>query len=223
VLSWLLLGGKCRGCKTPISGLYPVVELLTGALFLLCYLQFDLTVKTAKWAALCALLLVLTITDLRERILPDKVNLTGAILGMAFAVATPLGDGTALWLATRWFAFPPPVAILSVCDALLGAAAGYGFLWVVSEGYFRLRGREGMGLGDVKMMGMVGTFMGLKATLLVIMAGALLGSLIGTSFILLRRKGSDYELPFGTFLGGAALLVIFFGGRVLNWYLAGLQ
>ena len=223
VLSWLLLGGKCRGCKTSISALYPAVELLTGGLFLACYLHFNLTQEAAKWAALCALLLVLTITDLRERILPDKVNLTGAIMGIIFAAAVPLGDGTALWLATRWFPFPPPSMALSVCDALLGAAAGFGFLWIVSEGYFRLRGREGMGLGDVKMMGMVGTFMGLKATLLVIMAGALLGSVIGTLFILLRRKGSDYELPFGTFLGGAAVLVIFFGGRVLSWYFAGLQ
>jgi leader peptidase (prepilin peptidase)/N-methyltransferase len=235
VLSWLLLGGKCRGCKTPISRQYPAVEMLTGGLFLACYLAFgpraeafDGTALGAwlvvvKWAAFSALVVVLTITDLRERLLPDKVNLTGAVMGLAFALAVPVGDGTALLLARRWFAFPPPAPALSFADALLGAAAGYGFLWIVSEGYFRLRGREGMGLGDVKMMGMVGTFAGLKGTLLTILVGALLGSLIGTAFMLVRRKDSDYELPFGTFLGVAALLVVFFGGRALGWYFARLR
>lgn len=223
VLSWLLLGGKCRGCKTPISPLYPAVEMLTGGLFLACYFAFGLTVETVKWASLCALLVVLTITDLRERLLPDKVNLAGAVIGLAFAAFVPMRDGTAQLLASRFFAFPPPAVALSLLDALLGAAAGFGFLWIVSEGYFRLRGREGMGLGDVKMMGMVGTFAGLKATLLTILAGALLGSVIGTLFMLMRRKGSDYELPFGTFLGAAALLVIFFGGPALDWYFAALR
>lgn len=223
VLSWALLGGKCRGCKTPISPLYPAVELLNGLLFLACYFAFGLTTEMAKWAVLCALLVVLMVTDMRERILPDKVNLTGAVIGLVFSLLTPVADGSAMALAARWFAFPPPAAVLSFADALLGAAAGYGFLWIVSEGYFRLRGREGMGLGDVKLMGMVGTFMGLKATLLTILAGALLGSVIGTSFMLMRRKDSQYELPFGTFLGAAALLVVFFGRPVLKWYFAGLR
>ncbi len=223
VLSWLLLGGNCRACKTPISVLYPAVEFLTGALFLACYLAFGPSVRAAKWGALSALLVVLTITDLRERILPDKVNLTGAVLGLVFAAVVPVDDGTALALATRLFAFPPPAPALSITDALLGAAAGYGFLWIVSEGYFRLRGREGMGLGDVKMMGMIGTFAGLKATLLTILSGALLGTVIGSTFLLLRRKGSDYELPFGTFLGAAAVLTIFFGERILRWYFTALR
>ena len=95
---------------------------------------------------------------------------------------------------------------------------GSGLLWLVSEAYFRLRGREGMGLGDVKMMLMAGAFLGAKRTLLTIFAGSLLGSVLGIAFILARRKGSDYELPFGTFLGMAALLVVFFGTPVVNWY-----
>ena len=223
VLSWALLGGKCRSCKTRISTLYPAVELLTGALFLACYLAFGLTIEAAKWSVLCAVLVVLMVTDLRERMLPDKANLTGAVIGLAFSLLTPIGDGSAQALAGRWFAFPPPWQALSFADALLGGAAGYGFLWIVSEGYFRLRGREGMALGDVKMMGMVGTFMGPKATLLTILAGALLGSVIGTAFMMLRRKDSQYELPFGTFLGAAALLVVFFGRPVLGWYFAGLR
>ena len=110
--------------------------------------------------------------------------------------------------------------MLSFLDALLGGALGSGLLWLVSEAYFRLREHEGMGLGDVKMMLMAGAFLGTKRTLLTIFAGSVLGSVLGVAFILARRKGSDYELPFGSFLGMAALLVVFFGTPVMNWYLS---
>src|SRR5580704_7496455 len=167
VLSWLLLGGKCRGCKTEISWMYPVVELLTG---------------------------------------------------LIFSLFTKPMDGTALWIANHLFEYPPPAPVLSLVDALLGAAVGSGLLWLVSEAYFKLRGREGMGLGDVKMMLMAGAFLGAKRTLLTILAGSLLGSVLGVAIILARRKDADYELPFGTFLGAGALLVVFFGTPLVNWY-----
>jgi len=108
--------------------------------------------------------------------------------------------------------------VLSFADAVFGAAIGSGLLWLVSEAYFRLRGREGMGLGDVKMMGMVGAFLGVKRTLLTVLFGSLLGSVIGIVIISVSRKGRDYELPFGAFLGLGALLVIYFGTPLLNWY-----
>lgn len=218
VLSWVLLGARCRSCKAKISPLYPVVELLTGLLFAGCYLVFGLTVVGLKWAIFAALVVVLTITDLRERLLPDKVNFTGLGLGLALSFLTRPVDGTAAWLADRMFDFPPPTPVLSFADALLGAAAGGGLLWIVAEGYFRLRGREGMGLGDVKMMAMAGAFLGLKRTLLTILAGSLLGSVLGLLFMLLWSKGRDYELPFGSFLGAGALLVVFFGAPALSWY-----
>ncbi len=218
LVSWLLLGGKCRSCKAGISPLYPAVELITGLLFLGCYLAFDLTPEAAKWAVFAALLVALTITDARERILPDKVNFAGLGIGLVFSLFTRPIDGTALWLANRTFEFPPPVPVLSFADAILGAAAGSGLLWVVAEGYFRLRGREGMGLGDVKMMAMAGAFLGVKRTLLTILAGSLLGSAIGLILIAASGKGRDYELPFGTFLGASALLVVFFGTPALHWY-----
>ncbi len=218
VVSWLVLRGRCRNCKARISPLYPAVELLTGLLFLGCYFAFGLAVEALKWAIFAALLVVLTITDVRQRILPDKVNYFGLGVGLLLSFLTRPVDGTALWLANRVFAFPPPAPVLSFADAVLGAAAGSGLLWVVAEGYFRLRGREGMGLGDVKMMAMAGAFLGLKRTLLTILAGSLLGSLIGLLFIALFHKGRDYELPFGTFLGAGALLVIFFGTPALEWY-----
>jgi leader peptidase (prepilin peptidase)/N-methyltransferase len=169
-------------------------------------------------AVFSAIMIVLVFTDLRERLLPDVVNYTGLGLGLALSIFSKPTDGTAQWLANRMFEFPPPAPVLSFVDAVLGAALGSALLWGVSEAYFKLRGREGMGLGDVKMMLMAGAFLGVKRTLLTIFAGSLLGSLLGIAFILARRKGSDYELPFGTFLGMAALLVVFFGTPVVNWY-----
>jgi leader peptidase (prepilin peptidase)/N-methyltransferase len=218
VLSWIFLGGKCRNCKTRISAMYPAVELLTGLLFLGCYLVFGPTADALKWAVFAALLVVLTITDLRERLLPDEVNFFGLGAGLLFSLFTKSLDGTALWLANRWFDFPPPSIVLSFADAVLGAAAGSGLLWIVAEGYFRLRGREGMGLGDVKMMAAVGAFLGLKRTMLTVLLGSLLGSVIGILLIAISKKGRDYELPFGTFLGAGALLVVFFGTPALHWY-----
>ena len=218
VVSWLLLGGKCRNCKAKISAMYPLVELLTGLLFLACYFAFGLRLDALKWALFAALLVVLTITDLRERILPNEVNFFGLGLGLLLSFFTPPIDGTAQWIANRSFDFPPPRPVLSFVDALVGAAVGSGMLWLVAEGYFRLRGREGMGLGDVKMMAAVGAFLGLKRTLMTVLAGSLLGSVIGIGLIALLKKGRDYELPFGTFLGAGALLVLFFGTSALQWY-----
>ncbi len=218
VLSYVILRGKCRGCGARISLLYPVVELLTGLLFLACFATFGLTLEAAKWAAFCSLLVVLIFTDLCERLLPDAVNFLGLGIGIAFSLVVNSADGTALWLSRRLFEFSPPGPALSLADALFGAALGSGLLWVVAEGYFRLRGREGMGLGDVKMMAMAGAFLGPKRTVVTILAGSLLGSVLGLLFIVAWRKGSNYELPFGTFLGVAGLLVVFFGAPVLDWY-----
>lgn len=218
VVSWLVLAGRCRKCKGRISAMYPMVELATGLLFLACYLVFGLTAEALKWAIFAALLIVLTVTDLRERILPDKVNFAGLGLGLLLSLFTPPVDGTAPWLAKHLFAYPPPDAVLSFGDALIGAGVASGLLWLVAEGYFRARGREGMGLGDVKMMAMVGAFLGLQRALLTILLGSLLGSLIGIAVISIGRKGRDFELPFGTFLGAGAMLVVFFGSAALDWY-----
>ncbi|MHB8754510.1 MAG: prepilin peptidase [Candidatus Acidiferrales bacterium] len=218
VLSYLFLLGKCRACKTRISPIYPAVELLTGLLFLACYVVYGNSVETIKWAAFSAILVVLIFTDWRERLLPDTVNFAGLAIGLIISFFVRPEDGAALWIANHLFEFPPPAPVISFADALIGAAVGGGVLWLVGEGYFRLRGREGMGLGDVKMMLMAGAFLGLRRTLLTILLGSVLGAILGAIFILSSRKGSDYELPFGTFLGAAALLVIFFGTPVVTWY-----
>ncbi|HXZ21124.1 MAG TPA: prepilin peptidase [Candidatus Acidoferrales bacterium] len=244
VLSWLVLRGKCRNCRAPISVMYPVVEFLSGALFALCTAVFGMTLEAGKWAVFSALLLILSVTDLRVRLLPNKVNLTGAVLGLASSGIVPVGDGTSLWISSRLFSFPAPPAALSVADALIGALVGAAILWVFMEGYFRLRGREGMGLGDVKMMGMMGTFLGTKAAVLTIVAGAVLGSVLGGIQILVlylsgwkrsvaerahRRKlgtlrdlrcelTQRYQLPFGLFLAAGGLLAVFYGPPLLAWY-----
>jgi leader peptidase (prepilin peptidase) / N-methyltransferase len=218
VLSWLILRGRCRKCREPISAMYPAVELATGLLFLACYFAFGATLTGAKWALFAAIMVVLVVTDARERILPDKVNYLGLAAGIVISPFLHPVDGTAQWLSDRLFSFPPPLPVLAFADAALGVIAGGGLLWLVAEGYFRLRGHEGMGLGDVKMMAMAGAFLGLKRTLLTILLGSLLGSILGLIFILIFRKDRQYELPFGTFLGAGALLVVFFGTPMLNWY-----
>jgi leader peptidase (prepilin peptidase) / N-methyltransferase len=220
VISWVLLRGKCRACKAKISAMYPLVELLTAALFWACYYAFGLTTEAAKWAIFSALMIVLVFTDLRERILPDVVNYSGFVVGLLLSLVTKPSDGSALWIANHVFDFPPPAPVISLADALLGAAFGSGLLWLVAELYFRLREREGMGMGDVKMMLMAGAFLGLKRTMLTILAGSVLGSVLGMAFMVARRKGSGYELPFGSFLGIAAVLVMFFGTPLVNWYVS---
>ena len=218
VLSYVLLGGKCRACKAGISAMYPVVELCTAALFWACYRIFGLNAQSSKWTLFSALMMVLVATDLRERILPDVVNYTGLAAGLVFSVFVPPPDGSAFWIASRLFGHFLSPRTAGFADALLGAALGGGLLWLVSEAYFRLRKREGMGLGDVKMMLLVGAFLGVKRTMLTILVGSLLGSILGATFILARRKDAQYELPFGTFLGVAAVFVVFFGTPLLEWY-----
>ncbi|MGH9795359.1 MAG: prepilin peptidase [Candidatus Acidiferrales bacterium] len=218
VVSYLFLRGRCRSCRAAISLQYPAVELLSAFLFLACYTRFGLTPAGAKWAAFSAMMVVLVFTDIRERILPDLITLGGALLGLALSLFIAVGDGTALWMARRAFAFPPPWPALSLADALLGAALGSGGLWLVAEGYFRLREREGMGLGDVKMMALAGTFLGVKLTFLTLFVASLAGSVLGVLFVLIFRKDSTYELPFGVFLAVGALVSVFFGGEIVAWY-----
>jgi len=219
LLSYLLLGGKCRACKAKISAVYPAVELLTGLLFLACLSSFGISLAALKWTLFSCVMLVLVFTDIFDRILPDPVNYFGLGAGLLLSLFAAPADGIAAWLSGKIFAYPPPSPVLSFVDALLGGALGGGLLWLVGVAYLKWRSREGMGFGDVKMMAMAGAFLGPQRTFLTILVGSLLGSVLGLLFILLRRKDSDYELPFGTFLGVAALLVVFFGNPVLDWYL----
>jgi len=219
LFSYLLLRGRCRRCRAPISVQYPLVELLTGLALLMVYIRYDVSPEGLKAVLLAAALIVLIVTDLRERLLPDRVTFPGMAVGFLFALWVPVGDGLAALLA-RWLGASLPPLAISVGDALLGAALGAGILFGLGELWFRLRGVEAMGLGDVKMMAMVGLFLGPKLTMLTLLLGSLAGSILGSLFILLARKNTRYELPFGTFLGAAALVALFWGDQLVAAYLA---
>ena len=218
VLSYILLRGRCRNCRSRISPQYPLVELLTGLALVMVYYSFDLSVAGLKAALLASAMIALVFTDLHHRTLPDGITLPGIGVGLVFALWLPIEDNTAtlLW---RWVAgaYPPAVAA-SVVNALLGAALGAGILYGLGELWYRLRGVEAMGLGDVKMMAMVGVFLGPKLTTLTLLLGSLAGSLLGSLFILLARKDTKYELPFGSFLGVAALVALFWGETLIELY-----
>jgi leader peptidase (prepilin peptidase)/N-methyltransferase len=182
VLSWLILRGKCRGCKQPISPRYLAIELLTGLLFLGCYMHFGLTLATLKCIVLGYLLLGLIFTDAETKLLPDAMTLPGLALGILFSLVVPVND-----LASR--IIPGMVSpalrseiswrLWSLSDSLLGAAIGASFLYGAAAIYLRARGVEGMGFGDVKLMAMIGAFLGTKLTVLTIFAASLTGSLFG--------------------------------------------
>ena len=220
VLSYLWLRGRCRHCHSRISPFYPLIELLTGLTFLLVYHRWGISPPAVKAVLLASALIVLTFTDLRERLLPDRITFPGIAAGFLFALWLPLEDGTAA-LLLRLLGGPNLSAVLlSVADALLGALLGAGLLFALGEIWYRLRRVEAMGLGDVKMMGMVGLFLGIKLTVLTLLLGSLLGSLLGGLFLLLAGKDTRYELPFGTFLGVAALIALFWGPQLVTSYLS---
>ena len=187
VLSWLILRGKCRSCKQPISPRYLVVELLTGLLFLGCYAHFGLTLAALKCAVLGYLLLGLVFTDAETKLLPDAMTLPGLALGIVFSLVVPVND-----LASRiMFGLVSPALrseiswrVWSLSDSLLGAAVGASFLYGAAAIYLRTRGVEGMGFGDVKLMAMIGAFLGSRLTVLTIFAASLAGSLFGLSTVL---------------------------------------
>ena len=215
LVSYILLGGRCRHCKADISVRYPVVELMTGVLFFVFYWRLGPShpLEAVKFCLLSALLVELTFSDLESRILPDEFTVGGIAAGLVLAWFVPVKDDFAqmlLWLAgahgnPHWD---------SVSEAVLGAAGPGLFLWFGGWIYFKLRHREGLGLGDVKLVAMVGAFLGLHGALLVMIAGSLAGSLIGYAYIRFTHKDpATYELPFGTFLGLAGIAIALLSSR----------
>lgn len=218
VLSYLALGGRCRYCKKTISLRYPIVEGLNGLVSALLYFKFGLGVEWAIFLGFSGALLVLAFIDIDHRILPDPITLNGVWIGILVSVflARPSPFLTRL---LRWIGLEitnPRVTALAA--SLVGMLIGGGLLWLVAEAYLRWRGVEGMGFGDVKMMAMVGAFLGAPLTLLTIMLGSLLGSIIGLIVIRLGRKSRDYELPFGTFLSAAAIIAVLYGETLIQFY-----
>jgi leader peptidase (prepilin peptidase)/N-methyltransferase len=218
LLSFLFLKGRCRHCGAAISFLYPAVELMTGLTFVLVYLQFGFSASGLKAGFLAAALLALIFIDLRDRLLPDAVTFPGMAVGAAFSLWIPVGDGIAAWLWRQLGGVPLPRWAFSLGDAAIAALVGGGILFALGEIWYRVRKVEGMGLGDVKMMVMVGLFLGTKLTILTLLLGSLSGSLVGGGYMLLTRKDAGYELPLGTFLGLAALVALFWGQPLIAAY-----
>jgi leader peptidase (prepilin peptidase)/N-methyltransferase len=195
VLSYLMLRGRCRACGAPISLQYPIVEIITAMVFLSAYLLFEPPVLYQRLLFACAMI-VLFVIDLEHRILPDVITLPGIVIGFLCSVFMPPG-----WV-----------------DSLIGLVLGGGVLWLMGEAYFRLRQEEGMGFGDVKMLAMIGAFLGWKLMLLTLVLSSFLGSLIGLGMIALKRGDMKYALPFGTFLAIGAIVASVAGDRIVNWY-----
>jgi leader peptidase (prepilin peptidase) / N-methyltransferase len=249
VLSWLILRGRCRHCKALISSRYMLVELLTAGLFLACYAHLGLTLGALKCAVFAFLLLGLIFSDAETKLLPDKLTLPGISIGLIFSLFVPVNDllmyflPNAIWLPINAHA---EWRFFSLLDALLGAAVGASFIYGVGAIYMRWRGVEGMGFGDVKLMAMIGAFLGVRLTVLTLFAATLAGSFFGIATVLAvwikrtrrritRNRESaaiarqrawqsaqlvyrHYQMPFGVFLGSMALLSFFFGNGFLRWY-----
>ena len=211
VVSYALLGGKCRHCGRRISLRYPTVELLTGLLWFFFVWKGGLGLAAIKLCVFSAMLVALVFSDLEKRILPDELTLGGTLVGLAFAAFVPLSDESSsglLWLA----GFEPSGPMLWLSQAAMGATVPAFFLWLGGWLYLKIRKREGLGLGDVKLMMMIGAFLGLQATLATLLTGSIVGSVISLLYIWIAKKdASEYQLPFGTFLGAAAIVVAMAG------------
>lgn len=198
VLSYLWLKGRCRACRARISLRYPIIELANGTGYTLILWHFGPGGPALVYALLFSALLVITCIDLSHQIIPNVITLPGIALGLLCA-ATIL-----------------PVGLL---DSVLGTVLGYGIPWGLANAYLLLRGRQGMGLGDAKLLAMIGAFLGWKPVLLTVMVGAAVGSVVGLVLIALKRVRRDQYLPFGPFLALGAIVSLFFHSVVLSWYL----
>jgi leader peptidase (prepilin peptidase)/N-methyltransferase len=202
VLSYLLLGGKCRNCKQVISWRYPLVEVITAVVFGLAVWKMGATADAVKLCLYGALLVGLVFMDLEDRILADEFTVGGMTAGFVISLFVPMPHFVGHFLMPEEWR----ESWLSLSESLIGGLAPSFVLWGIGELYYRLRGREGLGFGDVKMIAMIGAFYGLQGALLTLIVGSVMGSVLGIAFIVVAKKDAQtYELPFGTFLGIAGM------------------
>jgi leader peptidase (prepilin peptidase)/N-methyltransferase len=198
VASYLWLRGRCRKCRDRIAIRYPALELATLLLFLIHGAVFGWSALLVVRLLFACALVVLFAIDLEHHLLPDLITLPGIVAGLLVSTVLPPG----------------------IMDALLGVLAGGGVLWLIGEAYFRYSGQEGMGGGDVKMLAMIGAFLGWKLVLVTLVLSSVAGSLIGVLVIVFKRGGMKYALPYGTFLALGALAASLAGERLVTWYLS---
>ncbi len=220
VLSYLLLGGRCRDCHTRISPMYAIVEASTALLFVTALYRFGLTLEYTKAIVLIMMLTVLIFTDLRERRIPHPVTVLGICAGLILSFFVQVDNQPMEWVLGR-MGFTLGKEISSILGSLAGAVVGGGLFYAVGEAFYILGGRqkEYLGFGDVMLMLMVGTFLGIPLTLLTVLLGSLAGTVVALSFTLVARRFRDYPWPYGTFLGIAAIYSVLDGTRLLHAYL----
>jgi leader peptidase (prepilin peptidase)/N-methyltransferase len=196
IVSWLVLGAKCARCQSPISIQYPLVEAITAVLFVTVAAVTPVgPLLAARLIFVCGLIVLFGI-DLEHQILPNTITLPGIAVGLGFALLGPPG-----WRAS-----------------LLGAVLGGGVLYAIAAGYYAVRKEEGLGMGDVKMLAMIGAFLGWQAVLLTLVLASFAGAIIGVAMIAVQRGSMKYALPFGTFLALGALVAMLAGQPIIDWY-----
>lgn len=198
IAGYLALGGRCRTCGAAIGIQYPIVELTTALLFAVAWWFYGPGVLLASRLLFGCALIVLFAIDLEHHLLPNAITLPGIVVGFVFSLFTAPG----------WF------------SSAIGILIGGGTLYAIAEAYYRIRGEEGLGMGDVKMLAMIGAFLGWELTLVTLMMASCAGSLVGLLLIALKRGDMTYALPFGTFLAVGAALAAVAGTPLLRWYLA---
>jgi leader peptidase (prepilin peptidase) / N-methyltransferase len=203
VISYILLLGKCRRCKNPISAIYPFIELLTGLLSLAVFVNYYPNyVQYVAFLLFVSALIVICFIDLNHQIIPDIISIPGIIAGIiATIVLSIISDYQITWY-----------------ESLIGAVAGGGILYLVAVGFEKFTGKEGMGGGDIKLLAMIGAWMGWKAIPLIILISSLTGSIIGAAVLLLAGKGLRARIPFGPFLVLGTLVYLFFGREIESYY-----
>lgn len=199
IISYLFLAGKCASCRCPISIRYPAIELLTGVLFSLTLYSFGFSSATLVYWLFVASLVVITFIDLDHQIIPDAISLPGIVVGFVCSFFIP-------WLS--WL------------ESLIGVLLGGGILLAIAWGYEKLAKREGMGGGDIKLLAMLGAFMGWKAIFPIVFLSSLLGTIVGVPAMLLQRESTRFAIPFGPFLAAAAIVYLFWGDLIVHWYLS---
>ncbi len=194
ILSYILLGGKCRHCKKPISWQYPLVEFLTACLFVFLFLKFGISFLLLKFIVFVCLLIITTFTDLSHQIIPNVISLPGIAAGLLFSIP-------------------------SLIDAFIGMLIGAGILWVFRQTGLWIKKQEMMGWGDVKMAGMIGAFLGIRQGLLALFLGVCFGVVIWSMLILFKVKSRKEYIPFGAFLALGSVIAVFFSQQIISWYL----
>ncbi len=198
IISYLVLGGRCRSCRERISPLYPAVELTNALLTLFLFMKFGISLTSLFLFIFCSALVVITFIDLEHRIIPDVLSLPGIVVGF----------GSSFFL--QW---------LGWLNSLAGILVGGGSLLIVAFVYHLLTKKEGMGGGDIKLLAMMGAFLGWRSVPFIIFASSLTGSVVGIAIMLVQKKDSKLAIPFGPFLAFGAVLYVFCGKEIIDWYL----